>query len=195
LIVIDEMDNANANIIMLVKALQIGVIAMPYGLQQINPNLQVCATMNTWGTGATREYVGRMAQDAALLNEFNFVEWDYDIEFEFELLKGIFYSFKEQTEYKIEHMQQLHAMFKAMRVKAENQKVRCIISTRNIMNVAKMLLSNPTWSIHPTLKKSVYKGLKEEEIKRIEAPEQWSKKALVHKVELPKPIGNKECPI
>lgn len=174
LITIDEMDNANSNIIMLVKALQTGIITMPYGQQRINPSLQVCATMNTWGTGATREYVGRMAQDAALLNEFQFVEWDYDTDFEMKLIEQTYRSFGDNVgDYKLEHMHKLHSMFIAMRQKAQSGNVRVIISTRNIINVVKMLLSNPTWTVHGALKKSVYKGLKEEEWRRIEAPEHF----------------------
>lgn len=171
LIIIDEMDNSNENIVMLVKALQTGYIQMPYGLQKINPNLYVMATMNTWGTGATREYVGRMTQDAALLNEFSFVEWDYDDEFEETLLLNLFDSYKETAHYKRDHMFKLHSMFKAMRQKAEQQKVRVIISTRNIINVTKKLLDNPQWSVDKILHMDVYKGLKPEDIKRVEAPE------------------------
>src|SRR4029077_8844236 len=61
ILVVDEMDNSNENVIMIIKALATGHIMMPYGMQRINPKLVVMATMNTWGTGATREYVGRMA--------------------------------------------------------------------------------------------------------------------------------------
>lgn len=174
LLIVDEMDNSNENIVMLIKALQTGYIMMPYGLQRVNPNLYVMATMNTWGTGATREYVGRMAQDAALLNEFSFVEWDYDTSFEWSLLENLFNSYKEPGEYTIQHMQMLHSMFKGMRAKAEQQKIRVIISTRNIINTAKKLLENPKWPIHKVLMMDVYKGLKEEDIKRVECPEQWT---------------------
>jgi hypothetical protein len=81
-----------------------------------------------------------------------------------------------------------------MRAKAEQQKVRVIISTRNLVNVAKMLLNNPSWSVHNVLKKSVYKGLKEEEWKRIECPELWSHKHSKVEVKASKPQP-KECPI
>lgn len=196
LIVVDEMDNANENIIMLVKALQTGRIAMPYGMQDCNSKLQVVATMNTWGTGATREYVGRCAQDAALLNEFQFIEWNYDTAFEWELLQQLFGSYKSTGDYDISHMRRLLDMFIAMRQKAEQQKIRVIISTRNVINVAKLLICNPTWVIHKALCMSVYKGLKEEEIKRVECPEMWrnperAKKQMAKQAA----IDNVECPI
>lgn len=205
IIVIDEMDNGNPNIIMLVKALATGYIMMPYGKQKINPNLQVMATMNTWGMGANREYVGRMAQDAAMLNEFQFVEWNYDEEFEWQLVKNTFNEYGgQQEEYTMEHMQMIHSMFLAMRKNADTQKIRCIISTRNIINTVKLLLCNTTWTIHKALKMTIYKGLKEEEIKRVEAPEHWRWKPKAGskvkqqveptKVELKKP-SVKDCPI
>lgn len=173
MVIVDEMDKANENVMMLIKDLASGVISMPYGQQRVNPKVMVVATMNTWGQGATREYVGAQAQDAALLNEFNFVEWGYDTDFEWTLLQQLFNSYKDVGEYQVGDMRRLLDMFIAMRVKADQQKVRVIISTRNIINVAKMLLTNHDWSIHPTLCKSVYKGLKEEEWKRIECPEMW----------------------
>ena len=178
MIIIDEMDNANANIIMLVKALAVGHIMMPYGLQKVNPSLGVMATMNTWGTGANREYVGRMAQDAALLNEFSFVEWGYDTDFERELLEQTFASFTSTGDYELKHMHCLHSMFISMRAKAEAQKIRCIISTRDIIKTAKILLNNTSWPIHKVLCQTVYKGMKDEEIKRIEAPEHWTPVAV-----------------
>ncbi len=175
MIVADEMDNANENIIMLLKAIATGVIMMPYGIQPINPGVRVIATMNTWGNGATREYVGRCAQDAALLNEFQFQVWDYDTQFEWALLQQQFASYKDTGKWKIEHMRTLLDMFIAMRKKAEQQKVRVIIATRNVLAVARMLLCNPTWSVDKALWKSVYKGLKPDEVRRVEAPECWTK--------------------
>lgn len=173
LLVVDEMDNANENIIMIIKALQTGRIAMPYGMQEVNTKLTVISTMNTWGTGATREYVGRCAQDAALLNEFQFIEWNYDTEFEWSLLQQLYKSYENPGDYQLTDIRRLLDLFIAMRAKAETQKVRVIISTRNIINVTKMLMSNAGWPIHKALCMSVYKGLKEEEIKRIECPEHW----------------------
>jgi len=177
LLIVDEMDNSNENIVMIIKALQTGKIMMPYGLQDVNPSLLVMATMNTWGTGATREYVGRMAQDAALLNEFSFVEWDYDVEFEWSLLANLFQTYKDPGQYTERHMQKLHSMIIAMRSKAEEQKVRVMISTRNLINIAKKLLDNPKWGIHKVLCMDIYRGLKNEDIKRIECPDIWGKDA------------------
>jgi len=183
MIIVDEMDNANENVIMILKALNTGRIMMPYGMQEVNPQVVVIATMNTWGTGATREYVGRCAQDAALLNEFQFQEWNYDEAFEWALLQRLYMSYKDAGGWKLEHMRTLLDMFSAMRVNAEKQNIRIIISTRNIINVAKMLICNQKWSVNKCLQKSVYKGLKKEEVDRVKAPHVWKKH---------KDVGNQE---
>jgi cobaltochelatase CobS len=44
----------------------------------------ICA-MNTFGTGADRQYVGRNQLDAATLDRFAFVDWPYDEDLELEL--------------------------------------------------------------------------------------------------------------
>lgn len=191
LVVLDEMDNSNENVIMYSKALPTGYIEMPYGRQRINRKLKVMATMNTWGQGATREYVGRCAQDAALLNEFCFVEWNYDIEFEWALLQAEFNMFDKQTEYKLEDMRRLLDIFIMMRKKADEQKVRCIISTRNIIQVARLLLTNQKWAINTALKMSIYKGMKDEDIKRVQCPELWTHKFKQQVVlQKPKTLGD-----
>ena len=43
-----------------------------------HPDFVVIACGNTYGTGADREYVGRLQLDAATLDRFSFVEVDYD---------------------------------------------------------------------------------------------------------------------
>lgn len=174
ILLVDEMDNSNENVIMLLKAVNTGQIAMPYGLQRVNPLLQVVATMNTWGNGATREYVGRCAQDAALLNEFSFIEWDYDEKFEWKLLEQLYNSYESAGEWKLIDFQRLHDTFRMMRNKAEKEKVRVIISTRNLINSAKLLVCNPEWTVGKVLRMTVFKGLKQEEVQRIECPELWT---------------------
>lgn len=48
------------------------------GRVQANENFRVIANANTFGTGATMEYVGRNQLDAATLNRFALVEVNYD---------------------------------------------------------------------------------------------------------------------
>ncbi len=43
-----------------------------------HPDCVIILTANTWGQGATSEYVGRVRQDAAFLNRFVKLYWDID---------------------------------------------------------------------------------------------------------------------
>lgn len=43
-----------------------------------HPDFRCVAGANTWGNGATMEYVGRAKMDAAFLDRFVFLRWDYD---------------------------------------------------------------------------------------------------------------------
>lgn len=43
-----------------------------------HPDCVIIAAANTWGSGATSEYVGRMQQDKAFLDRFVPMAWDYD---------------------------------------------------------------------------------------------------------------------
>ncbi len=47
-----------------------------------HPDFRVVACGNTWGLGATSDYVGRARQDAAFLDRFQFMAWNYDESFE-----------------------------------------------------------------------------------------------------------------
>jgi MoxR-like ATPase len=43
------------------------------------------ATANTYGTGANAQYAGRNALDAATLDRFNTIQWDYDEDLEYSI--------------------------------------------------------------------------------------------------------------
>ena len=47
-----------------------------------NENFYCIATANTFGNGASRQYVGRNQLDAAFLDRFVFIDWPYDNELE-----------------------------------------------------------------------------------------------------------------
>ncbi len=51
-----------------------------------HPNFRCIAAGNTWGHGATAEYVGRNKLDAAFLDRFVQLTWDYDEELETSLV-------------------------------------------------------------------------------------------------------------
>lgn len=76
----DEVDGSdNSALLALNAALANGTATFPDGQYARNANCYVVATANTWGLGATAEYIGRSKIDAAFLSRFPVrIGWDYD---------------------------------------------------------------------------------------------------------------------
>ena len=84
--ILDEIDNGNANVLaVLNSALANGSCAFPDGMVKRHEDFILVATANTYGTGANAQYVGRNALDAATLDRFNTIQWDYDEELEYSI--------------------------------------------------------------------------------------------------------------
>lgn len=80
----DEVDGSdNAALLALNGALANGIAAFPNGMIERHPDCRIIATGNTWGLGATSDYVGRGKIDAAFLDRFGVrMSWDYDVALE-----------------------------------------------------------------------------------------------------------------
>lgn len=78
--VFDEVDGSdNSPLLALNAALANGTASFPHGNFQRHPDSLIIATANTWGLGATADYVGRSKLDAAFLSRFPIrIYWDYD---------------------------------------------------------------------------------------------------------------------
>jgi hypothetical protein len=76
----DEIDNwMPSALLSLNSALANGWIATPKGMIARHPDACVIACANTWGLGATGDYVGRTRLDAASLDRFQpKINWPYD---------------------------------------------------------------------------------------------------------------------
>lgn len=78
-LLLDEIDAGNANTLTMLNALLgNGVCGFPCGMVTRHKDFTCIVAGNTWGYGASREYVGRNKLDAAFLNRFLFIPWDYD---------------------------------------------------------------------------------------------------------------------
>lgn len=80
-ICMEEMDGWSANATLAINGpLANGFITSPTGEKyERHPDCIVVACMNTWGRGATMEYVGRNRLDDAFLDRFPVkLHWDYD---------------------------------------------------------------------------------------------------------------------
>jgi hypothetical protein len=75
----DEVDGSMpAALLALNAALANGVCDFPDGPVRRHPDCIIVAAANTWGFGATSDYVGRNKLDAASRDRFTFLAWDTD---------------------------------------------------------------------------------------------------------------------
>ena len=75
----DEVDASNpAALVCFNAALENGHCAFPDGSIERHKDFIPIAAANTYGAGATHEYVGRNKLDAATVDRFIMLEWDYD---------------------------------------------------------------------------------------------------------------------
>lgn len=79
LLLLDEMDSANAAATTTLNtALANEYCSFPHKVEQKHASFRVVASGNTYGKGADRMYVGRAQLDAATLNRFSVINWEYD---------------------------------------------------------------------------------------------------------------------
>lgn len=75
----DEVDACSPNAVLAFNAaLANGHCAFPDGIVDRHKDFVCVAAANTWGLGATNDYVGRMKQDAAFNDRFVQLNWDTD---------------------------------------------------------------------------------------------------------------------
>ncbi len=79
LFLLDEIDAGNPGVLTcLNSALANTYCSFPDGIIKRHGEFICIAAGNTWGSGADRQYVGRNQIDAATLDRFAFLTWDYD---------------------------------------------------------------------------------------------------------------------
>jgi len=79
----DEIDASQpAALLAFNAALANGMLDFPDRYVQAHPNFRCIAAANTWGKGATMDYVGRNALDAATMDRFAMLEIRYDASLE-----------------------------------------------------------------------------------------------------------------
>lgn len=90
LILLDELDRCNERVsVTLNAAIANGRCSFPDGTVNRHENCYIIAAANTTGYGADRQYVSARQQDAALLDRFAVLQWDYDRVFERKLAEQI----------------------------------------------------------------------------------------------------------
>lgn len=87
LMLLDEMDRGSAAALCYLNMAVDGDL-MPVGDKMVprHPDFRLVAGANTYGTGASRQYVGANQLDAATLDRFAVIEWNYDENLEASML-------------------------------------------------------------------------------------------------------------
>ena len=76
---LDEIDASNASVLTGINmATANGQMATPVGMIDRHPDFICIAGANTWGNGATPDFVGRNKLDEATKNRFYMLNFDYD---------------------------------------------------------------------------------------------------------------------
>lgn len=88
-----------------------------------NPDFVCIAAANTWGLGATSDYVGRNKLDAAFLDRFVSLAWDYD----------------EELERDVAGNDDWTKLIQKYRVAARKRGLKVVISPRASINGARLL--------------------------------------------------------
>jgi MoxR-like ATPase len=122
----DEIDASSASAVLAFNAaLANGVCNFPDKIVERHADFICIAAANTFGLGATSEYVGRMKQDAAFIDRFVFIAWDIDEELEAAICGNTAWANRVQT----------------LRQNARNSGIKVVISPRASIFGAKLLAS------------------------------------------------------
>ena len=155
---LDEIDNANPNVLgVLNSALSNGFMAFPDGMVQKHPDFIAVAAGNTYGNGATAEYVGRNPIDGATLDRFAFFNVDIDEAVEDAMLAGFGLPSATAKVW-------LEAVRRS-RINVATSGLRVIVSPRATANGAGLLAQG--MDMNKVYNATVLKGAKQDQVEKI----------------------------
>lgn len=149
---LDEIDAGNANVITVLNAmLANGLAYFPDSQVERHKDFICFSAANTYGRGADRLFVGRNQLDAASLDRFIVIDFDYDDELEFKLANNQLWTI---------YVQQL-------RLSAFRLKERIVISPRASIYGAKLISAG--FSQKEVEDMVIWKGISKDIVNRIKA--------------------------
>ena len=155
---LDEIDNANPNVLgVLNSALSNGFMAFPDGMVSKHPDFIAVAAGNTYGNGATAEYVGRNPIDGATLDRFAFFNVDIDESVEDAMLAGFGLPSATAKVW-------LEAVRRS-RINVATSGLRVIVSPRATANGAGLLAQG--MDMNKVYNATVLKGAKQDQVEKI----------------------------
>jgi cobaltochelatase CobS len=157
---LDEVDNGNANVLtVLNSALANTFMAFPDGMVKRHENFVLVATANTFGHGATAEYVGRNPLDAAFLDRFASVTIGYDNAIEEAMLNAVGLEPNLSAKW-------LNVVRMA-RKNVEAYGLRVVVSPRATVHGARMLRHGDAYTMTEVIEATILKGAKPEVAEKV----------------------------
>jgi len=156
----DEVDASLAGALLAFNAaLSNDVCDFPDGCFAKHENFRCVAAANTWGFGATHDYVGRAKLDEAFRDRFAMLEWSTDEKLERQIALGRIAD-RDLGERWITRVQKCRA-------NAQKSGVRCVISPRASINGCALLNAGETWAKAET--SCIRKGMADESWAQVSA--------------------------
>jgi len=134
---LDEMDNASPDVLVtLNQALSNGTMAFPDAMVKMHPDFICIGAGNTYGSGATAQYVGRSPIDMATLNRFVKIVVDIDENIENAMVNASGLKVIEQVAWL--------SVIRQARANCESQGLRVMVTPRDAAHGACLLESGFT---------------------------------------------------
>jgi cobaltochelatase CobS len=158
---LDEVDNGNPNILtVLNSALSNTFMAFPDGMVKRHKNFVLIATANTFGNGATSEYVGRNALDKAFMDRFTTITVGYDSDVEQAMLDSV-------SGLDANLASKWLTIVRRCRANVETYGLKVIVSPRATLKGAKLLRDKDVWNLNEVLDATVLAGCKDDQRAKI----------------------------
>lgn len=149
---LDEVDNGNPNVLtVLNSALSNGFMSFPDGMVARHKDFVLVATANTFGNGATADYVGRNPIDKAFLDRFTFIEVNIDLKVEEAMLASVVGLHSSVSDRWLETVRKCRA-------NAETYGLKVVVSPRATVKGAKWLRNGVDFT--KVIDMTLVKGLK-----------------------------------
>lgn len=156
----DEVDASLAGALLAFNAaLANGHCDFPDGCMAMHPDFRCIAAANTWGFGATHDYVGRAKLDEAFRDRFVMLNWDTDESLERHIALARIKDENLGSKW-ITYVQQCRA-------NAKKAGIRAVISPRASINGCSLLQAGMAWD--EVAESCVRKGMPDESWKQINA--------------------------
>lgn len=154
----DEIDASNPNILTVLNdALSNDSMSFPDGMVKRHPKFVAIAAANTWGNGATAEYVGRAPIDGATIDRFTMMHVKIDERLETELVRN--------TGLDMEHGSTWLHIVRTARRNVDTHGLKVIVSPRASVGGAKLLAGGFTWQ--DAIDMRLLKGVKPDVVSKV----------------------------